>query len=184
MTPWRGCRRSTGWIVLGVIALAGLVYAPVVGFDFVNWDDDLHLLNNPFVQSLDREHLRAIFSTTVGHVYAPLSQLSFALEHRAFGLQPAIYHLNNLLLHLVVTGLVVFFARGLGLSRLAAAVAAVIFGLHPMHVESVAWVTERKDGLYAVFYLLAMLVYLRYARLSMAGGQGEEIGRASCRERV
>ena len=173
MNQRRGCWRSNLWIALGVMVIVALVYAPVVGFEFVNWDDDLHLLDNPFVQSLDREHLRAIFSTTVNQVYSPLSQLSFAVDKHIFGLNPAVYHLNNLLLHLVVTGLIVFFARGLGLSGAAAAVAALIFGLHPMHVESVAWVTERKDGLYAVFYLLAMLVYLRYARLSMAGERGE-----------
>lgn len=159
-------RFSSGFLsrslFLAVILSVLFVYAPSLSNDFVNWDDDVHLLENRFVRSLDLKNIKDIFSTTVNHTYIPLTTLTFALEYHWFGADPFIYHLNNLLLHLVVTALVMALAKRLGLSVAASALAGIIFGIHPMHVESVAWVTQRKDVLYSVFYLSSVLVYLRY----------------------
>ncbi len=148
-------------VVAGIAALVILAYGPSLNNKFVNWDDDAHLLANPFVQSLD---LQEIFTTTVNGIYIPLTSLSFALEYHFFKANPFIYHLDNLLLHLAVTVMVFLFCLRCGLSVPAAGLAALIFGLHPAHVESVAWVTERKDVLYAFFYMLAILCYLDHLR--------------------
>ncbi|HBO96694.1 MAG TPA: hypothetical protein DE315_06655 [Candidatus Omnitrophica bacterium] len=147
--------------IAGVAAVVILAYSPSLSNQFVNWDDDAHLLENPFVQSFS---LREIFTTTVNRIYIPLTSLSFATEYHFFKVNPFIYHLDNLLLHLAVTVMALLFGLRCGLSVPAAGLAALIFGLHPAHVESVAWVTERKDVLYAFFYMLAILCYLDHLR--------------------
>lgn len=149
--------------ILGIVLLVTAVcYFPTLHNDFVLWDDDVHLLDNTSIRLLDSEHLQEMFTQKVNALYLPLTSLSFALEYYFAGYNPFIYHLDNLLLHLLVCCLVFFLALRLGLSYTRAAVASLIFGIHPMRVESVAWVTERKDVLYAFFYLGAVWVYLRY----------------------
>lgn len=129
---------------------------------FTALDDPGHLLENPQVISLAPENITAIFRTTVNDTYIPLAILSFAVEHHFFGFHPFVYHWDNLLLHMFVVGLVFSLGRRMGLSALAAGAGSLLFAVHPMHVESVAWVTERKDVLYAFFYMLALYQYCRY----------------------
>jgi tetratricopeptide (TPR) repeat protein len=161
--------QNHGRAVLGILLIVFLVYAPSLKNGFVNWDDDAHLLLNPFVQRLDLRSVRDIFSTTVNKIYIPLTLFSFALERHFFGDDPFVYHLDNLVLHLAVTALVYYFALGCGVSRKASAFSALIFGIHPIHVESVAWVAERKDVLYAFFYMLALVSYQRHLRACADG---------------
>ena len=99
---------------------------------------------------------------TVNKVYIPLTLFSFALEYHFFGHNPFIYHFTNLLLHMIVTGLIFLFSLRIGANLRAAFLGALLFGLHPMHVESVAWISERKDVLYAFFYMLALCNYWSY----------------------
>lgn len=162
---------SQRWTVLGILLVVFLIYAPSLTNGFVNWDDDTHLLLNPFVQHLDLKSIRDIFSTTVCRIYIPLTSFSFAVERYFFGDNPFIYHLDNLILHLAVTALVYYFSLGCGASRNASVFSALIFGIHPAHVESVAWVTERKDVLYAFFYMLALIFYQRHLRMCSDGAQ-------------
>ncbi len=148
---------------LFIVLLAAVVsYAPTLGNHFVYLDDDTHLLENSSIRALDADHIRQIFTTSVDKVYAPLTFLSFAVEYHFFKYNPFIYHLDNLLLHLGVTALVFYFALQVGLPLRAAFAAGLLFGIHPMHVESVAWVTERKDVLYAFFYMLSLFFYWKY----------------------
>jgi Tfp pilus assembly protein PilF len=149
-------------LVLLVLFLTFLAYSSSLKNGFTNWDDDTHLLNNINVLQLNLENLKAIFTKPVDKVYIPLTQLSFALEYHFFKANPFVYHLDNLLLHLGVVFLIYTIGRRLGLSEFASLLGSLIFGIHPMHVESVAWITERKDVLYSVFYLLALLSYLKY----------------------
>ena len=152
-----------------VVFIVFLVYRPALNNGFVNWDDDVHLLENPFVQGLDPQHLRDIFTTTVNKIYLPLTSLSFAVEYHVVGDRPFLYHFTNVALHAAVTAMAVFFCLRLGLSLAGSVVAALLFGLHPMHVESVAWVTERKDVLYSFFYLGALLCYCGYLKNPKGG---------------
>jgi hypothetical protein len=152
-----------------VVFIVFLVYRPALNNGFVNWDDDVHLLENPFVQGLDPQHLRDIFTTTVNKIYLPLTSLSFAVEYHFVGDRPFLYHFTNVALHAAVTAMAVFFCLRLGLSLAGSVVAALLFGLHPMHVESVAWVTERKDVLYSFFYLGALLCYCGYLKNPKGG---------------
>ena len=137
-------------------------FSPTLTAQFTALDDPGHLLENPQVISLSLENITAMFRTTVNDTYIPLTILSFAIEHHFFGFQPFVYHWDNLLLHMFVVGILFSLGRRMGLSAPAAGVGSLLFALHPMHVESVAWVTERKDVLYAFFYMLALHQYWWY----------------------
>ncbi|MFC1510177.1 hypothetical protein ACFL49_00770 [Candidatus Omnitrophota bacterium] len=144
-----------------ILTLVFLIYLPVLSGQFLDWDDDDLLVNNPAVRVLDIQHVKSIFTQSPNGMYTPLTVLSFALEHHFVGYNAFVYHLNNLILHLLNTFLVYVLAQQLGISVLAAGLASLLFGIHPMHVESVAWISERKDVLYAFFYLLSVILYLK-----------------------
>lgn len=155
-------RFPTFLIIIIVLVVTFVSYLPILKGEFLLWDDDVHVLENITIRGLDLEHILEMFTATVNKIYIPLTSLSFALEHHFFGYDPFVYHLDNVLLHLLVVVTVFFLGEKLGLSQAAAGMAALIFGIHPIHVESVAWITERKDVLYAAFYMAALLAYLRY----------------------
>lgn len=148
--------------VVLAFGVAGL-YAPVLSSGFLNWDDDVVVLQNPAVTSPDG--LRSIWSTIelpAGFPNYPLVFTSYWIEHRLWGLDPAAFHAGNVFLHTLNTVLVLFLAQGLGLRPWIAFAAAVLFGAHPIQVESVAWIAERKNLLGAFFALLTCLSYLRF----------------------
>lgn len=145
-----------------ILVVAFGAYFPSLKAGFTNWDDDAHVVSNSDIRQLDAEHIERIFNSRIARTYIPLTLLSYSLEYHFFKLNPFVYHLNNVLLHLCAIILVFFMAKRFGLNPVASAWAALIFGIHPMHVESVAWVSERKDVLCAVFYLSALLSYWKY----------------------
>jgi protein O-mannosyl-transferase len=152
-----------------IAAMVVLTFLPGLRAEFLNWDDQTHLTENQSVQTFD---VKAMFTQTVQKIYIPLTSLSFAVERRLFGSGPFVHHLDNLLLHLANTVLIYFLVQRLGATMSVAFWAALLFGVHPMRVESVVWVTERKDLLYTFFYLLALhqyWSYLAHRRLSSYG---------------
>jgi tetratricopeptide (TPR) repeat protein len=170
-----GDRALTDWLIPCLIMLAtGAAFVPSLSNDFVVWDDDEMLLNNPHFRGLSWSHLAWMFTTFhMGH-YKPLSWLTLGLDYTVWGMNPAGYHLTSLLLHSANAVVFYFISRRLlALASpaperqqswpiaLAAAFAACFFALHPLRVESVAWATERRDVLYGFFYLCAVLAYLR-----------------------
>ncbi|MCA9407525.1 MAG: tetratricopeptide repeat protein [Candidatus Omnitrophica bacterium] len=159
-----GLKKSCLFLFL-LFAVITLSYSPVLKAQFLNWDDDLHIYENVSIREINLDNLKVIFQSTINKIYLPLTVLSFAIEYHFAKLNPLIYHLDNLFLHILNTWLVFCLSRKLGLSILASYISILIFGLHPIHVESVAWVTERKDVLYAFFYLLAMLSHLKYIEI-------------------
>jgi len=144
------------------VLLTFFVFSPTFNAGYVNWDDPVHFLENVSIRSLDHEHLWDIFSLKINHIYLPLTALSYAIEYKFFGYNPFISHLINILLHLGSVVLIFFLAMRLGLSTLGAFLSALIFGIHPMHVESVAWVTGRKDVLCGVLFLGSLLSYIQF----------------------
>jgi tetratricopeptide (TPR) repeat protein len=152
---------------LALLLLAGatlLVYSQVGEHQFIIFDDPRYVVDNPHVHAgLTTESIRWAFTTTSGSNWHPLTWLSYMVNYELHGLKPAGYLLTNLLLH-VANSLLLFFA----LRQLTGAVwrslfVAALFALHPLHVESVAWVSERKDVLSAFFWMLALWAYGRYA---------------------
>ncbi len=154
--------KKTFFWVLAILVVSIAAFSPILQNAFLNWDDIDYITNNPTIQSLDFTHLKDIFTSHPLKTYVPLTTLSFAFEYLFFQFNPYFYHLDNLLLHLSIAWLIYLFLRKLSLSVRTAGLAALLFAVHPMHVEAVAWVSARKDVLYAFFYMLALLNYCLY----------------------
>ena len=145
-------------LALALLAATMLAYAPALDAGYV-WDDDDYVTQNPLLWEPDG--LRRIWlSTDQPSQYFPLTYTSFRLEHALWGLEPFGYHLVNVLLHAANALLLVAVLGRLGLP--GAWLAGALFALHPVHVESVAWITERKNTLSTLFFLLALLAWLRF----------------------
>ncbi len=175
--PWS--LRGLGSIAPALVGLATLlVFLPALGNQFVNWDDEVNLVSNPQFRGLGWDQLRWMFSNSLGGHYIPVTWLSFALDYVLWGMRPAGYHATSVVLHTANAILFYFVARRLlhaavqadGRSViLGATVAALLFSLHPLRVESVAWATERRDVLMGFFTLLCVLAYLRAVERGGAG---------------
>lgn len=147
-------------LAMGVVA----VYLPVAGFDFTNYDDTHYVTRNPPVLGgLTWEGARWAFTHGHSANWHPITWLSHMLDCQFYGLKAGGHHLTSLLFHAVNTGLVFLVLRSLTGAMWRSACVAGLFGLHPLHVESVAWVAERKDVLSAFFGLLSLWAYARYA---------------------
>jgi len=164
--PARTGPRFPAWLLAAFLALATLaLYWPVTRHDFINYDDDLYVTANVHVQNgLTLENLKWAFSHVVLGNWHPVTVLSHMLDCQLFGLQPWGHHLTSLLLHALNTALVFLLLRTLTGAVWRSLLVAALFGWHPLRVESVAWVAERKDVLSAGFGFLSLLCYARYAR--------------------
>ncbi|MDD4004017.1 MAG: tetratricopeptide repeat protein [Elusimicrobiaceae bacterium] len=127
------------------------------------WDDAHYILNNPLARDLSVGGLKRIFTEPHYGLYKPATILSFAVNHKFSGLDPAPYHLTNIFLHAVNSALVFLLVLLLTGDNGAAFLCALLFAVHPMHVESVAWISERKDMLYSLFFLLSSILYIKRA---------------------
>jgi tetratricopeptide (TPR) repeat protein len=156
-------RKNKDWIIAAAImAVAFVIFTPVLKGSFINWDDDVNVYDNPNVKELSAKTIGNMFTTTIVGGYTPLTTLSFSIENALYGMKPWVFHLNNLLLHLVCILLLFMLLRKLGLSLFVTGVTTLLFAIHPMHVESVAWITERKDVLYGAFFLLSLIFYVDF----------------------
>ena len=160
-----------------LLALATVAtYWPATRCGFVNFDDDLYVTENHYVQSgVAWETVKWAFANPVASNWHPLMVLSHALDFELFGAKPWGHHLTSVLLHATNAALLFLLLRALTGALWRSATVAALFAWHPAHVESVAWVAERKDVLSAFFGLLALLFYVRYARgrSSSDGGTAE-----------
>jgi len=144
-----------------LISLTFCALQPSLDNGFVNWDDPAYIQGNPQITNLEARNIKNIFTSYVNSNYQPLSVLSLAIEYHFVQLNPWLYHFDNVFLHIINTLLVYLFCFALTKNHLSAFLTGLLFGIHPTRVESAAWVTERKDVLFALFYLLGLLSYLR-----------------------
>lgn len=138
--------------------------------EFTNWDDPMYVTEQPLITSLSKENIKLLFKpeTQVALNYHPITMLSLAMNYSNSKLNPKSYVQTNILFHILNTLLVFIFLYLLsGKKFWVGAIAGLWFGIHPMHVESVAWVSERKDVLYCFFFMLACISYLRYLDTKM-----------------
>lgn len=161
-----------------------LVYVRALSCDFVNWDDGEYVYDNPIIRSFNKEFVVKVFTSSPLNFWIPLTWVSFAVDYQLWGMNPLGYHLTNIILHAVNAGIVVLVADRLWkqwqsasgyVKRLESGsesylylamllFAALIWGIHPARVESVAWITERKDVLNGLFTFSSILFYLRYVQ--------------------
>lgn len=153
------------WIPLALIAISLFVYYQVREFEFIQWDDLQYVSENPVVlKGLTWHGIFWAFSTGHAANWHPVTWISHMIDVQLFGVDAGMHHFINVLIH-IVNSLLLFWA----LYRMTAACAqssfvAGLFAIHPLHVESVAWISERKDVLSALFFLLTILAYLAYLR--------------------
>ena len=156
------------WLA-GVLVLTYIAFFPSIKNGFTNWDDNVYVAENSLITKLSGDHVKQIFNTanSVSNNYHPLAILSLALDYKISGYNPKTYHITNLLFHLLNTALVFWFIFLLSGKKVhAATITALFFGIHPMHVESVAWISERKDVLYVFFFMAGLIAYYKYISIS------------------
>jgi tetratricopeptide (TPR) repeat protein len=149
------------WLMAGLI-LTLIVYLPSLTNGFTNWDD-MEYISNPYVNNLSLAGIVKIFSVYFIGNYHPLTLLSLGIDRLIGGDNPFIYHFTNLFLHLLNSFFVFMLVRRLTKNNVLALLTFVLFGVHTLHIESVAWVSERKDVLYSFFFLVSLNIYTTYA---------------------
>jgi Tfp pilus assembly protein PilF len=183
------------YLAVSIALMTFLVYIPTLQNAFVAWDDGAYVFGNPFLKAHPLDFVRWAFSTTRTGYWHPLTWISYFVDHAFWGLNPLGYHLTNNVLHAVNTLMVVYLIMRLlkalnertvktgsekiltqGMILVTGGVTGLLFGLHPLHVESVAWVAERKDLLCALFFLLSIITYTNYARSLGSGVRSQESG--------
>ena len=153
------------WLApLLVAAVAFAAHARGLGNGFTNWDDPAYVLHNPLLRETGVRALVRPFTQFYNNDYYPLNQVSYVLDHALWGLEPVGYHLTNILLHALAAALALLVARRLLGAEVPAILASLVFAVHPVNVESVAWVAERKNVLSMVFLLASFLLYLERDR--------------------
>ncbi len=174
--PQRGSSNEGNWLTLGLVALAitAACFLPTLRHDFVNWDDPKNITENENLLQVGQGQpwgttIHNIFDFEKGNVignYNPLPILTFAMEKSLNGgeFSPALSHFTNLLLHLLTVFFVMKLLWGMGIGRWGVFAGGLLFGIHPMRVESVAWATERKDVLFAVFFFAALVYYVKWLK--------------------
>jgi tetratricopeptide (TPR) repeat protein len=172
MQPWRmktTVKNLDRWIGAVLLLLTLAVYWPVTRHAFINFDDPLYVTDNPVVQNgLSAEGVRWAFETRHASNWHPLTWISHMLDCSVFQLDPAGHHLMNLVFHLLNVVLLYAVLRRMAGSHWRCALVAALFAWHPLHVESVAWIAERKDVLSTCFFLLSLSAYVRYAQAPAA----------------
>ena len=152
-------------IGLGLVVAVLVAYWQVQYHDFIIFDDHQYVLKNPHIQKgLTLESISWAFTTTYASYWHPLTWLSHMLDYQIYGLNPKGHHFNNLLLHMASTLFLFILLKRMTGALWRSALVAALFGLHPLRVESVAWISERKDVLSALFWMLTLLAYDRYVK--------------------
>ncbi|MBN2307521.1 MAG: glycosyltransferase family 39 protein, partial [Candidatus Hydrogenedentes bacterium] len=157
--------RADVLICMGLLMVTAVAYSYAPHLSFVNFDDDVYVARNPQVLGgLRAEGVAWAFTTNHASNWHPLTWMSHMVDADLFGVQPAGPHVVNVLLHMANAVLLYIVLRAMTGAVWQAAFVAVLFAVHPLHVESVAWVSERKDVLSTLFWMLTSLAYVRYVR--------------------
>ncbi len=161
---------NSRWLLLiALVITTFIVFFPSLNNNFTNWDDDRYVINNTMLAKPYMECAKYYFNNIFFNNYHPITMMVYAFENhhssviQGISTNPEMYHQVNLLFHLFNVLLVFFFIYFLSNKKIEVAfIAAMLFGIHPMHVESVAWVSELKDVLYSFFFLGGLITYFKY----------------------
>src|SRR5205809_5261698 len=169
-TGRRGSRPQNRGVVTGVIciflaAIVWIAFGQALNHEFVDYDDNVYVYANPRItDGLTLGGIQWAFTRVHANNWHPLTTISHMLDCQLYGLQPWGHHLTNILLHAAAAVLLFLALRQLTGSFWPSLLVAALFAVHPLRVESVAWVSERKDVLSGVFFMLTLWAYARYAR--------------------
>lgn len=160
-------------VLAGIFTLGFIAYYPSLQNGFVTWDDDVYVINNPLIRELSFATLQSVFSEFLWGNYHPLTVLSLNLDYQLWKLDPWGYHFTNILIHCLNSALLAFIIFNFpepgkqetnkSPERIVPAlIAGLLFALHPLHVESVTWISERKDVLYTFFIFLSFIFWHKW----------------------
>lgn len=152
---------SSKWIVILPVLITIVLFSSFVTFDWLNWDDPDYVLKNPLVGELTSERIIDNFTSFTIGAYHPITTLSYCIDYSLGEFNPKIYHISNILIHSINVVLLFFFIRHLVKENRTAVIVTILFAIHPMNIEPVAWISGRKDLLMLFFCLLGMLSYLK-----------------------
>ncbi len=153
-----------GVLAAVILLITIIVYSNSLNNGFVQWDDYKYVSDNEDIKHLNNQSIFRYFTTYYLKMYQPLTMISYALDYKIGELNPLTYHRTNVVFHTLNALLVFCFILLLTKQVPIAAVSALFFGIHPLHVESVAWISERKDLLYSFFYLASLISYILYRK--------------------
>ncbi len=156
------------WLA-GILVFTCLLYLKSLPGQFLNYDDTVNVADNALIRQLTPDHIRQLFLQASLYMYAPLTFISYGIDHYLFGPDPFFFKLTNLVLHLVNISLLFFLSLRLFRKTMPAAFLALLFAIHPMNVDTVSWISARSNLLSALFYLLALLFYLNYLKEKKTG---------------
>lgn len=164
MVKWNTSYNHYGTLLF-IFLSAALVHSPGLFNGYIlNWDDSSYILNNPFLKDFSWQGFVAIFTNTYFKNYHPLTTLTYWLQYNLISTAPWHFHLINILLHASSAVVLYRLINALFSSGRMALLVAMLFAVHPMHTESVAWVSERKDVLYLFFYLSALSSFVQFKK--------------------
>ncbi len=179
------------YLTVSISLVTFLVYLPALSNGFIEWDDTRYIVENPYIRSIDATFFRWSLLGFYEGNWHPLTWISHAADYAIWGLNPLGHHLTSVILHAINTALVVVLSlklldivrersaqNGFLTDRavlIAAGVTGLLFGIHPVHVESVAWVSERKDLLCALFFLLSIMAYVKAVMRTGHGAEGKKL---------
>lgn len=153
------------WFALVIVVFTTFaIYFKAIKFGFV-WDDDLYINTQNHINDIKWENIKLFFTEFFALNYQPVTILSYAIEYKLVGAHASLYHLNNIILHIINTILVFVLIRKISPKNIIVAIiTTALFAVHPMHVESVAWVAGRKDVLFTFFFLFSLITYTNYLK--------------------
>jgi tetratricopeptide (TPR) repeat protein len=150
-------------IVLAILfLLCCIVFYPVFSADFINWDDFDYVVNNPYITSISINNIVQLLTEYRSGNYHPISVLSYLLDYSINGLNPFVFHAINLIFHFINGFLVYVLITKLFKDKVFGFIIAILFVINPLQVETVAWVAERKNLLYALFFFLSLIYYVSF----------------------
>lgn len=165
-------QKNQNYLVLTILLVTGLVYLRVFNNELTTRDDIDYIIKNPYISNFNYSTLKLIFTNFYMGNYHPLSMICYAIGYQIGGIQPWPYQAINLVLHLINVVLVFVFIKdlllyveiNLQMKFLVPYTVSLLFGIHPMHVESVAWISENKNVLFTLFFFLSLIFYLKHVR--------------------
>jgi Tfp pilus assembly protein PilF len=149
-------------LLITIIMGCFLCFKPLTRADFINYDDPDYVTKNALIKTLKSDRIAYYFTHKTTDLFVPLVFVSYALDFKIFGMNASGFHLTNILLHLLNVIFVFFLVRSLARNWFYPFIITALFAFHPLHVESIAWITERKDLLYSFFFLLAFFSWHKY----------------------
>lgn len=149
--------------LLAIVVITYIAFSPSLDNGYVGWDDDMYIHDDILSQQLNSANVKTMFTTYQMANYHPVTLLVYGIEYSFFKLKPYGYHFMNILYHLINICLLFWFMMKFTRKMTISIIVCALFALHPLHVESVTWISEKKDLLYTMFFILSLIAYLNYS---------------------